>query len=53
MNLILERHFIGLPVVVVFDKEQGKYNIIKGINIKDLINFFELYKVKDRASMIK
>ena len=38
--------FDGLPVVIAFEKEAN-------IAIKDVINYFELYKVKDRPSMIK
>ena len=38
--------FDALPLVIAFHKDQD-------ITIKDVINYFELFKVKDRPSMIK
>jgi hypothetical protein len=41
-----KREFEGIPLVVLFEKQQK-------LNIKDVINYLELFKMKERTSMIK
>lgn len=39
--------------MITYEKEQSTKNTNSDLSIKDIVNNFELFKVKDRASMIK
>lgn len=47
IDLLASRvEFDGIPIAVLFEKGQQ-------LTLKDVVNYMELYRLKDRASMIK
>ena len=45
--------FEGLPIAVLFERGKGIITSNADLSLKDVVNFMELYRLKDRASMIK
>ena len=45
--------FDNIPVAVIFERGQSTDPWYLGLTLKDVVNYMELYRFKDRASMIK